>query len=295
MIIAVKMRKLRITCSIFAFTMSVLTVASQEKDKNSTEKDFEQYKKEREQDFQDFRQKQETELKKMAEDYQNYYNEMMGLKKFYTEKKDTAGVRVVDDIISYENNITEALGGKLKVTEDVKFEPKKNDKPEKVVKDNNDKGKDQLEDKEIKPDETKDQGNKTLAPVLTPLPKAKARVTSPFGMRIHPIFGIPMKHNGIDFGPGYGAEIYAADNGKVLMSDYNGSYGNYILVQHNGQQSSAYAHLSKLAVRKGDVVKKGQIIGYVGSTGRATGPHLHYEVRTKGIPVDPGNYLLEYK
>jgi len=114
-------------------------------------------------------------------------------------------------------------------------------------------------------------------------------------MRNHPTLGRPIKHNGVDFGSGRGTEIYAAGNGRVVLSEFNSSFGNYIVIEHNDGQSSSYAHLDKLSVAKGDKVSKGQIIGYSGSTGRSTGPHLHYEVRVNGTPVNPQDYLLEYK
>lgn len=309
------MKTLLTTSWIVAILFSALTVLSQEDGKKKLQDDFEQYKKNREQDFQDFKKKREAELKKMQQEYQDYYNEMTGLKKYYTQKKDTAKAKVVGDIISYEKNISEALGKTLKVTEDVKFEAKQNNQPIKIetkVKEEKKENVQQIQENQVdkKQNETpkinqtenvnqpkieQPTNATTISPCLTPLPKVKAIITSPFGLRNHPTLGRPVKHNGIDFGSGRGTEIYAADKGKVILSEFNSSFGNYIVIEHKDGQSSAYAHLDKLSVSKGDVVSKGQIIGYTGSTGRSTGPHLHYEVRVNGTPINPKDYLLEYK
>ena len=132
-------------------------------------------------------------------------------------------------------------------------------------------------------------------PVLTPVPKVKSKITSPFGLRNHPTLGRPMKHNGVDFGTGRGAEIYAAADGKVVLAELNRSYGNYIVIEHKDGHSSAYAHLQSISITKGSMVRKGQLLGYSGSTGRSSGPHLHYEVRINGTPVNPKDFLIETK
>lgn len=303
------MEKLLPTILLSAFIISASTVFAQESGKKKMQDDFEQYKKNREMDFQNFKQKREAELKKMQQDYQDYYNEMTGLKKYYTQKKDTVKAKVVDDIITYEKNISEALGNNLKVTEDVKYAANQNNQIYKIEPRTKSEQK-----KEVKQDENQQNttttvtqptiieqtkieqpSTSTVTPSLTPLPKTKAIITSPFGIRNHPILGRPVKHNGIDFGSGRGTEIYSAGNGKVILAEFNSSFGNYIVIEHKDGQSSAYAHLDRLMISKGDVVTKGQLIGYSGSTGRSTGAHLHYEVRTNGTPVDPKDYLLEYK
>lgn len=114
-------------------------------------------------------------------------------------------------------------------------------------------------------------------------------------MRMHPILQRPIKHNGLDFGTGRNAEIYAAAPGKIVLAEFNGGFGNYVIVDHSNGLSSLYAHLEKINVTKGSSVSKGDIIGYSGNTGRSSGPHLHYEVRVSGIPVDPAGYLKETK
>ena len=116
-------------------------------------------------------------------------------------------------------------------------------------------------------------------------------VTSPFGWRIHPILGTKKFHTGIDIGVGYGTPIPAADSGAVIYATWMSGYGNVIIIDHGRGISTLYAHQSSLAVGNGVKVSRGQTIGYVGSTGFSTGPHLHFEVRVNGTPVDPMAYL----
>ena len=106
---------------LITFLVIGFTAVSQETSKRKIQDDFEQFKKNRELDFQGFKQKREAELKKMQQEYQDYYNEMTGLKKYYVQKKDTVKAKVVDDIISYETNISQALGQPIKVTEEIKY------------------------------------------------------------------------------------------------------------------------------------------------------------------------------
>ncbi len=116
-----------------------------------------------------------------------------------------------------------------------------------------------------------------------------ARLTSGFGMRMHPILGYSKMHTGIDFAAPRGTPIFASGDGVVTFAGYNGSYGKFVRIQHNGTFSTAYAHAHRIdpAVHKGSFVHQGQIIAYVGTTGRSTGPHLHYEIIKNGAPVNP--------
>jgi len=116
-------------------------------------------------------------------------------------------------------------------------------------------------------------------------------VTSGFGWRIHPIFGVKMFHSGIDIAAGYGAAIQAADGGTTIYSGWMEGYGNVVVIDHGKGLSTLYAHMSATGVGNGVGVSRGQTIGNVGATGYATGPHLHFEVRLNGNPVDPLGYL----
>lgn len=123
------------------------------------------------------------------------------------------------------------------------------------------------------------------------VPTPGARVTSTFGARVHPIFHDVRYHDGVDFGAGHGTPIRAAADGVVVHAGPRGGYGTTLIVDHGRALATLYAHQSSLAVSTGQRVTRNQVIGYVGSTGFSTGPHLHFEVRVSGTPVDPLQYL----
>ena len=116
-------------------------------------------------------------------------------------------------------------------------------------------------------------------------------VTSPFGWRVHPIFGDRRLHTGIDLRARAGEPIYAAANGAVLLAEARGGYGQTVILAHGGGLTTLYAHLSRIGVGADQIVNAGDVVGYVGCTGFCTGPHLHFEVREVGNPVDPITYL----
>lgn len=126
-------------------------------------------------------------------------------------------------------------------------------------------------------------------PSLNPLDGAA--LTSGFGMRTHPVLGGRRGHKGIDLASPTGTPIRATADGIVSRADWYSSYGLYVSLEHGGQIETRYGHMSRLNVAAGQQVKKGDIIGYVGSTGRSTGPHLHYEVRIVGTAVNPVPYM----
>jgi murein DD-endopeptidase MepM/ murein hydrolase activator NlpD len=116
-------------------------------------------------------------------------------------------------------------------------------------------------------------------------------ITSPFGWRSNPFGGAPEFHQGLDIAAPTGTTVTAAAGGTVIMAQWYGGYGNYILIDHGGGYSTGYGHLSAIYVSTGQSVQRGQAIGAVGSTGQSTGPHLHFEVRIAGKPVDPAPRL----
>ena len=120
---------------------------------------------------------------------------------------------------------------------------------------------------------------------------ASTYITSSFGNRLHPILKSWIFHTGLDIGCSSGKDILAAASGKVIMSQVYGGYGNCVMIDHGGGIVTLYGHASKLCVSKGDVVKRGQVVAKVGSTGRSTGPHLHFEVRKNGEYVNPMKYF----
>jgi murein DD-endopeptidase MepM/ murein hydrolase activator NlpD len=117
------------------------------------------------------------------------------------------------------------------------------------------------------------------------------RISSRFGYRMHPIFRVRKMHTGIDIAASQGTSIRAAGAGTVVFAGKWGGYGNCAIIDHGGGLATLYAHCSRLAVNENQTVSQGQTIGYVGSTGLATGPHLHFEVRRNGRPVDPMPFL----
>lgn len=116
-----------------------------------------------------------------------------------------------------------------------------------------------------------------------------ARISSGFGRRKHPVLGYTKMHRGTDFAAARGTPVYAAGDGVIERASRNGAFGNYVRIRHNSTYKTAYAHLNGYAkgMRSGTRVKQGQVIAYVGTTGRSTGPHLHYEVHVNGKQVNP--------
>ena len=118
-------------------------------------------------------------------------------------------------------------------------------------------------------------------------PMPYSRRTSGFGMREHPILQTMRAHMGVDYAAPIGTPVISVADGVVVESSFHGAYGNMVVIQHNANQSTAYAHLSRMNVRKGQAIKQGEVVGAVGSTGLSTGPHLHFEFRINGRHVDP--------
>lgn len=125
------------------------------------------------------------------------------------------------------------------------------------------------------------------------MPLSGFRMTSDYGMRTHPVLGRRKRHKGVDLAAPTGTPVYATADGIIGRAEYSRSYGLVIYVDHGADLETRFAHLSKLAVAEGERVHKGEVIGYVGSTGRSTGPHLHYEVRVDGVAVNPIPYMVE--
>jgi len=186
------------------------------------------------------------------------------------------------------------LRAKLKEAEDNLKKLEKNEAAlEKVL--NKAKNEDTSLDKELAQlikDYEKQQAAAANEKLLWPLPSDRLKVSSKFGWRV--LYGKDDYHLGIDLPAPYGTEIYASNDGTVLKARYSSSYGYYILISHGGELSTLYAHCSKLLVKAGDTVKRGQVIAKVGSTGNSTGYHLHFEVRVNGEVTDPLNKKKAY-
>jgi murein DD-endopeptidase MepM/ murein hydrolase activator NlpD len=132
-----------------------------------------------------------------------------------------------------------------------------------------------------------DETGKNIRGFLLKTPVEATRISSGFGMRLHPVLGYTRMHTGIDFAAPTGTPVFAAGDGVVQEASWKGGYGRWLQIRHNGQWSTGYGHLSGWAVRVGQHVHQGQVVGYVGASGLATGPHLHYEVMLGGQKINP--------
>jgi murein DD-endopeptidase MepM/ murein hydrolase activator NlpD len=126
---------------------------------------------------------------------------------------------------------------------------------------------------------------------VTVLPLENGSLSSGFGPRLHPITEVEAHHDGIDIAAAKGTPVYAIGSGWILFAGTLDGYGKTVAIFHGRELVSRYAHLDDLAVRVGEVVQPGSLIGWVGDTGRVTGPHLHFELRNNGSPEDPALYL----
>ena len=132
---------------------------------------------------------------------------------------------------------------------------------------------------------------KSSVSIPSRMPVDGVRLSSDYGMRSHPVLGGRRGHKGVDLAGPTGTPIHATADGIVSRADWFSSYGLYVSLEHGGSLQTRYGHMSRVNVAAGQRVRKGEIIGYVGSTGRSTGPHLHYEVRIAGAAVNPVPYL----
>jgi murein DD-endopeptidase MepM/ murein hydrolase activator NlpD len=123
------------------------------------------------------------------------------------------------------------------------------------------------------------------------MPVEGVKLTSSYGMRVHPVLGGRRAHKGIDLAGPVGTPIYATADGVISKAEWFSSYGLYVSIEHGGALQTRYGHMSRLNVANGQRVHKGDIIGFIGTTGRSTGPHLHYEVRVNGEAVNPLPYM----
>ena len=221
------------------------------------------------------------QLDQLSKNDNNIYRSLFGL------PKDTVGLRLREAGIGGTNNYA-SLGG-YSSSELIKITLKKLDKIENKIK---------VQEKSQKELLTEVVNNKKFfenAPVLQPLRQNDIiRIASDFGYRKHPILGVLHFHKGIDISAHTGTKVYASGSGVVAeVGNRNDGYGNNIVINHKVRGlSSRYAHLSKILVNYGDVVKRGQVIGLVGSTGLSTSPHLHYEIMKNGEVINPLRFMF---
>jgi len=134
----------------------------------------------------------------------------------------------------------------------------------------------------------------SMKPIRIDLLNKNLNAMSGFGIRLHPVHKVDRMHTGIDFTAPRGTPIQATGNGRVIKAENERvGYGNHVIIDHGYGYTTLYGHMQSYNVKVGDIVTKGQTIGYIGNTGTSTGPHLHYAVRVKGNPVDPITYVLD--
>ena len=133
----------------------------------------------------------------------------------------------------------------------------------------------------------------TIKPVRSDMLSKDLRLLSGFGPRLHPVFKVMRMHNGIDFTAKSGTPIIATGDGTVHRAERAGGFGNLVVIRHGNGYETYYAHMSKINVKKGEKVERGQVIGLVGSTGTSTAPHCHYEVHFHGKPVNPLSFVMD--
>ena len=133
--------------------------------------------------------------------------------------------------------------------------------------------------------------NPSKVSIPSRMPVDSAKFTSGFGMRWHPVTGGRHQHKGVDLAQPVGTPVHATADGMIARSEWFSSYGLYVQIEHGGNLETRYGHMSRLNVAAGQMVHKGDVIGFVGTTGRSTGPHLHYEVRVAGVAVNPIPYM----
>ena len=140
-------------------------------------------------------------------------------------------------------------------------------------------------------DGTTGSATKSIVSIPSLMPVDGVHLSSDYGMRIHPVLGGRRQHKGIDLAGAVGTPVHAAADGTVSRADWFSSYGLFVSLEHGGTLQTRYGHMSRLNVAAGQQVHKGDVIGYIGTTGRSTGPHLHYEVRIAGAAVNPVPYI----
>lgn len=136
------------------------------------------------------------------------------------------------------------------------------------------------------------RSNPTMVETTPSVWPAAGWVTSAFGWRTSKFTGKREFHKGLDISAPQGTPVYSPAAGKIVFSGRDGSYGLSIKISHNSNLLTRFAHMHSIEVKMGQTIERGELIGYVGNTGRSTGPHLHYEVRLAGVPVDPSRYIL---
>ena len=216
--------------------------------------------------------------KQMLEDLENDKNEIEEKKETLDKNKEEEKV-IKDELVKDKESLEEDKAELTKLKEELaKEEEELEGKLQKIAAQNT----------SIYSDST--NSSAVISNGSWPVP-GYSRISSPFGYRIHPVLGVKKLHTGIDIPAPTGTPAVAVSSGTVIYSGVQGSYGNTVMIRHDNGLVSLYAHNSSLVVNVGDKVEKGQVVAKIGSTGRSTGPHLHFEIRVNGTVQNPLNYL----
>lgn len=283
------------------FTLSFLFAQTNKEEQEYKEQEkagFEKYKEDEEKAFQRYLEEQEA--------YEQYIKEKEAELQKYIDQDDKNMVAFLRGEIDWEKITLKPIDPRTALAVD--FEKAKQDNIVNILRDETT-NTDIPEDKiiETKPEETEKPKEVNIPDEITrpepvkpkfsftpsgkPVPDKVYRISSKFGPRVHPIHKTKRMHKGIDIASPKGTEIYATADGIVISAGKVRGYGNYILIKHGDTYRTAYAHLDKIKIKKGDVIMKGDLIGTVGSTGWSTGPHLHFEVLKDKKHVNPEDYI----
>lgn len=225
---------------------------------------------------------------KVLEGYSETLSGFEKTKQEYSEAKEIMDVYKTEQEtlkIALEEKQNEAESKRAAIQMDVNAKQKEYDAKQAAINELND------EIKALANMLSKDDKTTYTGVFAFPLPDQASRITSWYGYRKDPFTGKTAYHNGYDFACPKGTKIYAADDGTVVLAKWNGGYGNCVTINHGGGVMSLYGHCSSLNVVAGQEVKRGDVIAYVGSTGRSTGNHLHFTVYKNGDLADPKDYL----
>ena len=248
------------TSLAFIMMLSVLGIHAQEVDKKDTsttnpwEQEFQKYKKQKDSTQASEFDKLDKELEKYYENEREWLHHTLGIK-----REDIPAKATPKSISELEN----------KKAKEFTIDSKKSEERVKA---------------------TLEAAKSEFVPSICPI-RGKYRISSPYGWRQHPIYKKKLFHSGLDMAAAKGTDVVATASGKVLFAGTNKGYGKYIIIQHTDGVKTAYAHLNKILVKKGQTVEKGDLIAYVGTSGNSTGPHLHYEVIVDNKKLNPADFF----
>ena len=253
--------------------------------KKEQQQKLDDYKKKQNQEIEAYKKKQQEEIEKLRKEYIKYEKEREAEIAAFKNKNINPDLKKKAEEAEKKNKIIDNP------------QPVEIEKEEEITKEVIE-PKNEIEKKAIPKTTTADKRKIEIEanrPVFFPIDK-KHPITSHYSNnRTHPVLKKKRPHNGVDFGAPKGTPVFAPADGIVEIARYSKSAGNWIMVNHQNGYKTVYMHFDKHAVKEGQQVKRGQVIGYIGNTGYSTGPHLHYEVRHNNVPINPMKFLIYEK